>query len=211
MNEKYKKQKKKKEKEGKLTVNSKLMVKLRKTKHIMKELLHLSKSESAILTRLRTEHISLNHYKNVVRTKSLHSTTSKCDCGHEKETVTHYLLHCKQFKKERIEMWDNICLIDEFFKKKCNRNINNLLFYFKKQEKAHLRSKIDIRVSIIKEILKFIINTKRFEKVVKDNNGNDKIEYDSIFYKNLSRKYKKKGYSVDVIDITSDSDESEEE
>ena len=203
----YEKQEKlKRERKNERSINSTLMKNMKKTKHMMKEMLQLSRCESAVLARLRTEHIELNKYKNIVKTSKLHSNTVNCEKCNSVETVKHYLINCKRFKKQREEMWIAIEMIDEFFKNKYNRTINNLLFYYKKQEKPHLKNKIDIRVNIIKEILKFVVNTQRFEKIVIDDNNKLIHEYDSIIYKGLKKKYRKKGFRVDVIDLISDSE-----
>ena len=53
---------------------------------------------------LRTGHCRLNNYLH----RYGHSQTSYCECGVGKETVEHYLMECRKYKKERRNMQQEI-------------------------------------------------------------------------------------------------------
>ena len=195
----YKKRKKKREKKGKLSVNSKYMNGMKPGKCFIKEFNELSRSESSIISKLRTEHIELNKYTNIVYAKG-EQTSPMCSCGKEEETVKHYLMKCENYNEQRKEMWDTMELIDEFYKEKSNRTIRRLLFYYKYQQKSHLKEKILIRVNLIKEIIKFIIKTKRFEK--------ENIK--TRVYNNVKKRYAKEKLR-EMVDPLSDEESSDSE
>ena len=193
----YKLNKQKREKRGKISINSRYMNNQRVGKHFIKEYNLLSRSEVGIITRLRTQHIELNYYTNIIYAKG-EQTSSLCKCGKSKETVYHYLMECENYSKERKEMWDTIELIDEYFKNKSNKTIKKLLFYYKDQDKAHLCARILVRVDIIKQIIKFVAKTKRFDE--------DNIK--TFIFKNVKKKYENDRLD-ETIDLISDEEMSE--
>ena len=195
----YKIKKQKRDRNGKISINSRYMNNRRVGKHFIKEYNLLSRSEVGIITRLRTQHIELNYYTNIIFSKG-EQTSSLCSCGKSKETVFHYLMQCENYRNERKEMWETIELIDEFFKIKSNKTIKKLLFYYKHQDKAHLRARIDVRVDIIKQIIKFVAKTKRFDS--------DNIK--TFIFKNVKKKYEDNTLD-EIIDLISDEEMSESE
>ena len=191
----YKIKKQKRERNNKLSINSRYMKNRKVGKHFIKEYNQLTRSEVSVITRLRTQHIELKSYTNIIYAKD-EQTNILCDCGKCNETVFHYLMECENYNNERNEMWETIELIDEYYKSKTNRTIRKLLFYYKYQEKAHLRARIDVRVNIIKEIIRYIINTKRFER--------DNIK--TFVFNNVKKKYENDNNYKEIIDLTNDSE-----
>ena len=153
-------------------------------KTLRNQIKFLSKFESEIINKLRTECINLNGYKKY----KYGETNGKCIyCGTE-ETVEHFLLYCKGSKNKFVnyhnenEVNYNIVRSDfrqqlikqaKFFEHEINFNIINILFpnvwqqdpintnpkYHEIKERNQKRE-----VAILKEVVKFVINTKRFKK-----------------------------------------------
>ena len=58
---------------------------------------NLSSGEASILAQLRTGKSALNGFLYRIG----HAETAQCECGHQKETVEHFLFRCIQWKSQR--------------------------------------------------------------------------------------------------------------
>jgi len=58
---------------------------------------NITRQEAAWIVRLRTAHCNLNKYLH----RFGHAETVTWECGDSEETVTHYLLWCTKFDRER--------------------------------------------------------------------------------------------------------------
>jgi len=65
----------------------------------------LNKAGTSILTQLRTEHVPLNAYLHKFH---LVNSMTCSKCGKDAETVTHYLLHCASYRKQRKKLKDTM-------------------------------------------------------------------------------------------------------
>ena len=179
---------KKMEEKGRKRIQSKLMSKLNKSKHFINEMPFLSRSETGVITRLRTEHIDLNVYNNVIFAKGTQTEMNCEECGRY-ETVRHYLLDCEKYESQRQEFINELKNISMEFEKENNINIMRILFNYKYQKKPYKQENIEIRVEILKAVCKYVAKTKRFinERIKtkifvnldKKYNNSSKTEYDS--------------------------------
>ena len=159
-------------------VGSTNMKKERKTKHFLKEFEYISINESSVTTQLRTEHIPLNSYTNVIYEKNC-QTSPNCDKCKKKETVKHFLLECKKYKKQRKELIENLKLIIKNFRMKKHFNIKYLLFNYNFQKNPNEKENILQRIKILQCICKYVWKTNRF---------NNELIKTKIF-KNLGKEY----------------------
>ena len=153
-------------------------------KTMRNQLKDLSKFESEIINKLRSECINRNGYKKFRYNES----NGKCIYCHVEETVEHFIIKCPGNKNEFV-IYNNECemnygqirtnfrneLIKQaiFFKQESNFNIINLLFpqvwqqdpiitnpkYHEIKKKNRKRE-----ISILKSVVKFVKETKRFKK-----------------------------------------------
>ena len=141
------------------------------TKYYCDEHKLLTPLESSYLNQLRSEHIGLNNYENFYF-KNKHHHNGLCqNCGHI-ESVRHYILECDKFKKYRDKLFKNLRNINIKFKYQQKIKIKELLFPFTwqkdpdKNENVHyhleIKNNISTRIGIYREIIKYIIKTKRF-------------------------------------------------
>jgi hypothetical protein len=72
------------------------------TKKVLQLHQGLTKRESALLVQLRTEKIGLNDF--LFNQRVLDVTSSRCECGERRQTVTHILLCCRRYK----DLWNRI-------------------------------------------------------------------------------------------------------
>ena len=160
-------------------------LKIRKfDKSLRNQLKYLSKFESEIINKLRTECINLNGYKEY----KYGETNEKCIYCDVEETVEHFLLDCKGNKNKfviyhneyeldydiiRNNFRKNLVKQARFFKQECNFNIINILFPnvwqqdpIKTNPKYHeIKKRNDRReVEILKCVVQFVKDTKRFKK-----------------------------------------------
>ena len=159
---------------------------MNRTNAMRKELEYLNQKECEIIMKLRTEFINLNHYLHHI---NFHPD-GLCDhCG-VKETVTHYLIDCVGFHKSvelslhkdnvdfiipRNRMRKRLKRIAIFFRTPANFTTKNILFphlwqgnpKFDKSNKSQYQEKVknnlDKRVEILKCVINFVRETKRFK------------------------------------------------
>ena len=148
---------------------------------------NLTKFEAKIINCLRTEHVNLNDYK-YFRFKDEDSNFGNCIYCDVKETVNHFLTQCggchnmQEMKynsfKVRFDGIRNILRnrlkrIDRFFKNNSHFTSENILFPHiwqmklnKKMENYHVKKRSQERrqIYILKEVVNFVISSKRFVK-----------------------------------------------
>ena len=83
---------------------------------------------------------------------------SICICGLEPETTLHFLLYCKLYYTERLELLNNVCIRNLSLKNYSNEKLLNILLYGSE----------DFNCNMNKEILKATI---KFLKISKHFNG----------------------------------------
>ena len=135
-----------------------------KSKHCRNEKKYLSFNQSAIMLRLRSEHIELNKYNNVIYAKG-EQTSDKCDYCDQIETVEHFICHCEKFSVLRNVMIDELKQFDSDINCIDNNGkikIKRLLFPHAFQDKAYLKENILKRVKQLKIVCNFVKNTGRF-------------------------------------------------
>ena len=154
------------------------------SKQMRNQLKFLKQFETEIIIKLRSEYINLNGYKNF----KFDDTNGKCIYCNVEETVEHFLMRCKGSENEYVnyknemEMDYNIIRakfrkelrkISIFFKEEKNFNILNILFpqiwqREPKKTNPHYREikekNIDREVQILKCVVRYVQNTKRFKK-----------------------------------------------
>ena len=149
--------------------------KIGKSTYKMKNELKLLKPfESEIINRLRTEFINLNNYKY----RYHNETNGMCDYCNCIDNVSHFLFDCRinkemdnQIDKYRNKLYNGLRKTNVFFKNRYNITTLNMLFPHrwlpdpKKDDKKYyekLQKNVSIRVNILKLIVQFVKNTKRF-------------------------------------------------
>ena len=149
---------------------------------IKNELKYLKKHECEIIMKLRTEYINLNNYLFYIG-KHNDGTCDGCDTI---ESVSHFLIDCPGYTDEiqmsynrnnrnydgyRKNLRKKLRKIDVFFKQSENFNAVNILFPHtwqlkprKKDENYNeiLEKNTKKRISILKAVVKFTIDTRRF-------------------------------------------------
>ena len=74
---------------------------------------------------------------------------SHCECGHETESVEHYLLHCNLYRVQRIRLFNNILALG------IEPTIKNMLYGKNSLD-------FDLNCTLFKCVQRYIIDTKRF-------------------------------------------------
>lgn len=140
-------------------------------KHVLREKKYLSYCESAIIARLRSEHIELNKYCSIIYATG-EQTSPYCDyCNigvkedkdKVEETVTHFICDCKQFNIERQAMKDEIRCLCDWIVEDDKINIRKLLFPHWAQEKPGKPQSVIERIKILRIVCKYVIKTGRFD------------------------------------------------
>ena len=153
-------------------------------KQLRNQLKMLSKFESSIINKLRSECINLNGYKHFKYGES----NGNCVYCKVEETVEHFLINCGGSKCEyanyynefemdydiiRYDFKQNLKKIAAFFNQEINFNVINLLFpnIWQKEPKKTNPNYFDIKrknekrvIEILKLVVKFVKDTKRFKK-----------------------------------------------
>ena len=156
-----------------------------RSNEMKKELEHLTKRECSIIMKLRSEYINLNHYLHHIN----YHPDGMCDHCNVSETVPHFLMDCYGYKKSvelslhtdnvdftisRCRMRKKLKKIAIFFKYEQNFNVMNILFphlWLKdsnKNEKNCMKIKkknLEKRVAILKAVITFVDETKRFKNI----------------------------------------------
>ena len=153
-------------------------------KKLRNQIKYLSKYESEIINKLRTECINLNGYKNYKYGES----NGKCIYCDVEETVEHFILKCKGSKNDFVNYYNeyemdydvirkkfrkNLIKKAKFFQQDINFNIINILFphiwqqdpintdpkYHEIKERNEKRE-----IEVLKCVVQFVKDTKRFKK-----------------------------------------------
>ena len=136
------------------------------SKHVLNEKKYLSFCQTAIIARLRSEHIELNKYNNIIYRRG-EQTSDKCEFCNQIETVSHFIRDCNKFIVLRNVMIDELREYNSEFNLFDNNNrinVRNLLFPHDDQKDARKIENILKRVKILKTVCKFVINTGRFNR-----------------------------------------------
>ena len=144
-------------------------------KYFKQDYRKLNKIEAEVLTKLRTEQCNLNNYE----ARYFDGKSNECPLCQVNETVQHYLIDCRCFRKQRRQLFIKLKNIDPFFGIRNNLTAINILFPFRwqshpivdktgnKQIKVDnyelLKKNTDKRYEIYKQLLKFVLETKRFD------------------------------------------------
>ena len=158
-------------------------------KDTKKELEYLSQRECEIITKFRTEHINLNHYLYTM------GIVNDYNCKWRvkpqiiaPETVYHFLLDCggcqndmlKSLHKNNVpcnifrnKLKRELKKITPFFKCPSKFAVQNILFHHIRQRRINGTNRNQnwdrdgtyYRVQILKAVVKFVNNTKRFNNV----------------------------------------------
>ena len=147
--------------EGRLAVNSNLYqgVLRRGSKYVVKEKYFLTFYETAIISRLRSEHIELNLYNSVI----FGNCDPNCDECELYETVRHFLIDCTKYSEQRLELRRKLIEINKCFKDDIWFTAKRLLFYHKYQGNPGKMENVLDRVRILKLVCSYVCMTKRFD------------------------------------------------
>ena len=167
---------------GQMKIDNEYKIKNRNNE-MKNELKFLNKNECEIIMKLRTEYINLNNYRNYIGDHE----TGNCRHCNVQETVSHYLIDCpgftnrieldlfinnKNFTILRNKMKKELRKITVFFKQEINFNARNILFPHiwqlkpKRKDENYqqtIEKNLNKRVKILKQIAKFVNETKRFK------------------------------------------------
>ena len=134
------------------------------SKHVFNEKKYLSFNQAAIIARLRSEHIELNYYTSIIHRKG-EKTTENCTCCHVPETVTHFLIECRDYTIERNALIDELREIsDELIDNNNKIKVKRILFYHCYQESPRKQESLMERVKILRAVCNYVVRTKRFER-----------------------------------------------
>ena len=125
----------------------------------------LNPHQSAIITRMLTEHIELNQYLFKYKIKDPSNEqiplSSKCIHCNKNESTIHYLLYCKKYRKLRHKMWRNIAKHWRGFRNSYNHRLEYILFPYTIPDQLRITKQI----LIWKEILNFTKRTNRLNNL----------------------------------------------
>ena len=130
------------------------------SKCVVKEKEFLSYYESAIISMLRSEHIELNLYNNVI----FGNCDPNCDECEIYETVRHFLIDCNKYIEQRKDLRKKLTGVNRFFRNNKNFNAKKILFYHKYQSNRNSDDALDERIKILKYICSFVYETQRFKR-----------------------------------------------
>ena len=99
-----------------------------------------------LLNHLRLKFSHLNEHK--FRHNFNDTVDSMCKYGLRPETTVHYLLRCNLYSDQRLELLNNVCVLNPSLKNYSNENLLNILLYGSE----------DFNCNMSKEKLKPIIN-----------------------------------------------------
>ena len=144
-------------------------------KRFGKELLHLSKLENELRIMLYTNHFPVNsfwHDKLHMAHVSPLCNNSKCMQAHINESLFHFLVECPQYEQNRKIMVESV---QNLYNKHnmLNKQDHKVYFIRNKHDQRYLQQFIfpskqismDIRVRILKSLIKFIISTDRIRNM----------------------------------------------
>ena len=194
--EKREKEKEKARDEQRLRVNSNFCDCIigKGSKHVYREKECLEFIETAMITRMRTEHIELNLYKYVI----FGIGDGNCDLCECYETVRHFLCDCKKYDQERKILRDELLKYNKIYKHKQFFNAKRILFPHLNQREKKKQWNVDKRVMILKNVCLYMAMTRRFEnensksgKIYKRYVVDDKLKNVEMKCKNIIKKYDK--------------------
>jgi hypothetical protein len=144
----------------------------------------LNYNETAIICRLRSEHIELNEYLYRFNQYN-HERCEKCN-GNKIENIQHFLLECSNYNSIRNVMFEEIKKESIIFIGNPDTNINYheimaYLYPHLYQDNIYDIISINERIHIYKCVYKYIIKTERFK-----NNNNNNLKYN--IYQNMYSK-----------------------
>jgi hypothetical protein len=141
----------------------------------------LTYNETAILCRLRSEHIEINEY--LFRFNQYNS--DKCELCNNNciENIYHFLLECPYYNALRNVLFEELKEKSIIFNGNPDTNMNYFdimayLYPHTLQKELYSSISINERIYIYKCIYKYVIKSKRFE-----NNNNNSLKYN--IYKNM--------------------------
>ena len=106
------------------------------------------------MSRLRLNFSHLNEHK--FRHNFNDTVDSKCTCGCEPETTFHYLLRCNLYSTQRLELLNNVCILNPSLKKYSNEKLLNIISYGSEHFNCNMYKEI------LKATIKFLKITERF-------------------------------------------------
>ena len=138
-------------------------------KRYVKEMFELTTEEAEVIGKLRTERCNLNNYTHHYHKTYTNECTNGCNCI---ENVTHYLLHCKKYNKERRKLFKELKEISTYYDDNNNLNSIDILFPDNWQDPidpndGQIKYKMNLnlldRVAILRAVVVYVRETKRFE------------------------------------------------
>ena len=148
-------------------------------KYLFEEMKYLNALQAEVIMKLRTESAHLNYF--LAKQYQLPDTDGTClNCG-TNETVSHYLIDCEKYKKQREALKFRLLLKNEklwpieFFRETKNWTAVNLLFPHFWQVRPNPKSTakflydqkveelLDERLRILRAVALFVRETKRFD------------------------------------------------
>ena len=139
---------------------------------IINELKILKSYESSTINKMRTEFINLNNYISHFHKNNSNIKNMCCYCLEKNEDIIHFVLKCPRFERQRKKLFKNLRQISIKFKNKANISINDILFPHMWQiqpntkdpwYKEKLYNNTLIRIKILRELVQFTKETKRFK------------------------------------------------
>ena len=79
-----------------------------------------------------------------------------CACGLEPETTLHYLLRCNLYSTQRLELLNNVYILNPSLKNYCNEKLLNIFLYGSEDFNCNMNKKI------LKAAIKFLERSQRF-------------------------------------------------
>ena len=107
-----------------------------------------------LLSRLRLNFSHLN--ENIFRHSFNNRVDPMCTCGLEPEKTLHYLLRCSLFSTQRLELFNNVFILNPSIKNYSNEKLLNVLLYGSEDFKWNLNKEI------LKATIKFLKRSERF-------------------------------------------------
>ena len=136
-------------------------------KFFKEELEYLDHNSIEILNKLLSEHCNLNNYNSYY----FKETNGLCKYCNVCENVSHFLIDCEKYDKQRHQFWKDLCEIDYNYNNLINFNTLNILFpqriipYPNQQDPNYRelqKKQRNKRFKIIRKLIKFVQTTERF-------------------------------------------------
>ena len=107
-----------------------------------------------LLSHLRWSFSRLNEHK--FRHNFNNMVDPMCTCGREPETTLHYLLRWNLYSAQRLELLNNVCILNPSLKNYSNEKLSNILLYGSEDFNCNMNKKI------LKAAIKFLKISERF-------------------------------------------------